>query len=69
MPKKRSHHFRSAGARIDPREAVQKRGTAGHAILTFVCAQCGERRDYEYEQKRPIDADGNTLKLKPFDQC
>ena len=69
MPQKRSHHFRFSGARIADRDAVQKRGTAWHAILTFVWERCGEHRDYEYEQKRAIDADGNALKLKRFDEC
>jgi hypothetical protein len=68
MPQKRKHHFRFAGARLANKAPIQN-SAASTAILTFVCKRCGERRDYEYQQPRPIDSKGNTLKLRPFDEC
>ena len=69
MPQNRKHYFRFAGARISDLDAVQNQETAPLAILTFVCERCREHRDYEYERKRPIDADGKTLSLGRLDQC
>lgn len=49
-------------------EAAVQRSAPSIAILTFVCDRCNERRDYEYEKKRPIDSKGNTLTLRRFDE-
>lgn len=68
MPKTRDHHFRFAGTKISDTPRVQ-RSAPDTVVLAFVCERCGEHRDYQYQKAEPIDAHGNTLKLRRFDVC